>query len=288
MSSLGPPLFDRDHGTWGMNGLFSSMSISRTVPSTRTARLNSGPAALPRQRILYDRPVAAQYRARHPRAPLATIAPATDNIAKPEDNTPSIPLPPIDPPNVPVWVSTVQAATSAAHLSSQLARRQKRLEQDAYRTAKWGAAILYRRELLEREHRSPSATRVRRPGTRRADGYRELRAQLVTAEDLYYTAHLPPAESTERAHQKCGICLQVKSHPVSYNCGHGHCYVCIRLWLRNSWECPTCRTTMLQPPHRNYDNEAAIALDFPNRADLSIVDYSFKGLYFPKRRPAAA
>ncbi|KAJ7629538.1 hypothetical protein DFH06DRAFT_1338424 [Mycena polygramma] len=212
MSSLGSPLFGPDHGTRGMNGLFSSMSISRTVPSTRTARLNSGPV-VPRQRILYDRPSPPQYRERRPRPPLATIAPPpaenitdTDDIADAAPTTPRVPLPAVSLPALPAWASQAQALTSAVDLAAQLARRQKRLEQDAYRTAKWGAAMLYRRELLERQSQSTpsSRTRVRRPGTRRADGYREPRAQLVTAADLYYTTHLPPAESTDRCEAGVG------------------------------------------------------------------------------------
>ncbi|KAJ7656233.1 hypothetical protein DFH06DRAFT_1328536 [Mycena polygramma] len=141
MSSLRSPLFGPDQGTRGMNGLFSSMSISRTVPSTRTARLNSGPV-VPRQRILYDRPAPPQYRGR-PRAPLATIAPPPkDNIAADTDDivdagptSPRVPLPPVSLPHVPVWVSAAQTITSAVDLAAQLARRQKCLEQDAYRTA---------------------------------------------------------------------------------------------------------------------------------------------------------
>ncbi|KAJ7618266.1 hypothetical protein DFH06DRAFT_1144835 [Mycena polygramma] len=178
MSSLASPLFGRDHGTRGMNGLFSSMSISRTVPSTHTARLNSGPV-VPRQRILYDRPAPPQYRAPRPRAPLATIAPPpAENIPDTDDTDavltePRIPLPPVSLPAIPAWASQAQTLTLAVDLAAQLARRQKRLEQDAYRTAKWGAAMLYRRELLERQAESTpsSRTRVRRPGTRRAEGY---------------------------------------------------------------------------------------------------------------------
>ncbi|KAJ7678293.1 hypothetical protein DFH06DRAFT_1121783 [Mycena polygramma] len=145
MSSLGSPLFGPDHGTRGMNGLFSSMSISRTVPSTRTARLNSGmfptgvpirsltsPAhklgpVVPRQRILTANAAHAP--------PLATIAPPpaenitdTDDIADAAPTTPRVPLPAVSLPALPAWASQAQALTSAVDLAAQLARRQKRLE----------------------------------------------------------------------------------------------------------------------------------------------------------------
>ncbi|KAJ7797609.1 hypothetical protein B0H14DRAFT_2618833, partial [Mycena olivaceomarginata] len=81
-------------------------------------------------------------------------------------------------------------------------------------------------------------------------GWRSDRITPLMHEDLWQGGHGPPVQFPARAHHKCSICQHVKSHPVSYLCGHSHCYVCIRLWLERSWSCPECITTMFQPPFR--------------------------------------
>ncbi|KAJ7506692.1 hypothetical protein B0H11DRAFT_2219375 [Mycena galericulata] len=115
-------------------------------------------------------------------------------------------------------------------------------------------------------------------------GWREPRDEELTRTDLLVNGVAPTPRETNRSHQRCGICLHVKSHPVSYTCGHSHCYVCIRLWLEQRWVCPTCVTVMNIPPHRNYEEEAGIALDFPDWVDESVVEYSWEGLRFPRRQ----
>ncbi|KAK6984016.1 hypothetical protein R3P38DRAFT_3375541, partial [Favolaschia claudopus] len=47
---------------------------------------------------------------------------------------------------------------------------------------------------------------------------------------------------------KCPICLHLKTHPVLALCGHMFCALCIRSCLRNSFECPMCKTVMLTAP----------------------------------------
>ncbi|KAJ7603093.1 hypothetical protein DFH06DRAFT_1350565 [Mycena polygramma] len=89
--------------------------------------------------------------------------------------------------------------------------------------------------------------------------------------------------TTERPHYECGICLHIKSHPVSYRCGHSHCMVCIRKWLELSWICPVCRKTMYEKPMPNDDIQRGIAFDHPEFVDTSRVDLSFTGLTFPTK-----
>ncbi|KAJ7764956.1 hypothetical protein DFH07DRAFT_955782 [Mycena maculata] len=100
--------------------------------------------------------------------------------------------------------------------------------------------------------------------------------------DLWADGSGPSEQHATEAHHKCGICLEVKSHPVSYACGHSHCYTCIRLWLERSWNCPECSTQMTRPPFRHYGEEAWIASEYPEWQDESQVDYSWTGLTFPK------
>ncbi|KAJ7823462.1 hypothetical protein B0H13DRAFT_2376037 [Mycena leptocephala] len=90
-------------------------------------------------------------------------------------------------------------------------------------------------------------------------------------------------QAPAREHHKCGICHAVKSHPVSYECGHGHCYVCIRMWLERSWKCPECLAVMYRAPFRVFAEEAWIADAYPNWHDTSKVNYNWDGLVFPKK-----
>lgn len=77
----------------------------------------------------------------------------------------------------------------------------------------------------------------------------------------------------------------VAKHPYRYICGHGHCYVCIRLWLEHDWGCPECRTTMTVPPFRVFAEDKIIAR-MHGAWDLSTVDYSWEGLEFPYMLPS--
>ncbi|KAJ7017502.1 hypothetical protein C8F04DRAFT_1279282 [Mycena alexandri] len=115
-------------------------------------------------------------------------------------------------------------------------------------------------------------------------GSRDVRDIPLTEDTLYMGPERPAPLQTDRAHQTCSLCLQVKSHPVSYLCGHSHCYVCIRLHLETEWRCPIrdCRTLMRRAPYRHHPEEEGIALDFPDRDDRSTVTYNWDGLTFPR------
>ncbi|KAK6991950.1 hypothetical protein R3P38DRAFT_3213594 [Favolaschia claudopus] len=113
-------------------------------------------------------------------------------------------------------------------------------------------------------------------------GWRKTRTQPLIHEDLWKNGKGPTEQTAKLDHHKCGICHQAKSHPVSYLCGHSHCYVCIRLWLERRWTCPQCVKPMYRAPFRQYAEEAALACDYPEWKDDSVVEYSWSGLVFPK------
>ncbi|KAJ7511250.1 hypothetical protein B0H11DRAFT_2215089 [Mycena galericulata] len=113
------------------------------------------------------------------------------------------------------------------------------------------------------------------------DGYRVPREVPLMDAHIYLDAVRPPLQRTNRPHYECGICLNIKSHPVNYPCGHGHCYVCARKWLETSFDCPICRARITHAPTRNLDTEAAIAYDHPEWVDRSLINYSWGGLIFP-------
>ncbi|KAJ7834680.1 hypothetical protein B0H13DRAFT_2369767 [Mycena leptocephala] len=118
------------------------------------------------------------------------------------------------------------------------------------------------------------------PRIRRRPGFRTPRETPLTDNDLYMTETRPPVASSPNPQHECSLCHHIKSHPVS--CGHEHCYVCIRKWLKGSWECPTCSVTIMSEPEENPDRELSIALDHPEWVNTSIVNYSWDGLRFPK------
>ncbi|KAJ7679526.1 hypothetical protein DFH06DRAFT_1316425 [Mycena polygramma] len=114
--------------------------------------------------------------------------------------------------------------------------------------------------LIENRPRSSAATTVRRP-----DRWR-----------LRRPTPLLPGE------HECSLCEQVRSHPVKYKCGHGHCYVCIRIHLETSWKCPTCDVLMTRAPKPDPDAELLIQLHHTRWIDESFVTGSWDGLHFPK------
>ncbi|KAJ7036056.1 hypothetical protein C8F04DRAFT_1258431 [Mycena alexandri] len=124
---------------------------------------------------------------------------------------------------------------------------------------------------------------------RRRRGSRGIRDVPLQRDDLYVGSERPPPLTSDRAHQTCSLCLQVKSHPVAYMCGHSHCYVCIRLHLETDWLCPIpdCRQVMRRAPHRHLPEEEGLMLDFPERNDRSAVTYDWEGLTFPRRAAPA-
>jgi hypothetical protein len=67
----------------------------------------------------------------------------------------------------------------------------------------------------------------------------------------------------------------------SYACGHSHCYICIRMWLEESWWCPTCMKVIRVEPHPHWRKEKDIAAAYPGWKDKSQVSYCWEGLTFP-------
>ncbi|KAJ7867429.1 hypothetical protein B0H13DRAFT_1897574 [Mycena leptocephala] len=148
-----------------------------------------------------------------------------------------------------------------------------------------------------RLHPSSALTRVRR-----RNGSRVFRAFPLRAADLYENDARPPTRSTTKSHQRCGLCGNVKSHPVSYGfslpiflfmltslgtryeCGHSHCYVCIRLHLEFDWACPHCSKIITRAPYCHHGEEDGITCDFPDWHDTSRVAYSWDGLTWPRPR----
>ncbi|KAK7045181.1 hypothetical protein R3P38DRAFT_3177411 [Favolaschia claudopus] len=113
-------------------------------------------------------------------------------------------------------------------------------------------------------------------------GWRETRSLPLVHADLWVDGKGPSEQIAKYDHHKCGICHQVKSHPVSYLCGHSHCYVCIRLWLERRWTCPNCVKPMFRAPFRHFGEEAGLACDYPDWKDESVVTYDWSGLIFPE------
>ncbi|KAF8145910.1 hypothetical protein K438DRAFT_1991379 [Mycena galopus ATCC 62051] len=111
--------------------------------------------------------------------------------------------------------------------------------------------------------------------------FRDLRAAPLTRVALYVNGRLPLPLAAAHDFQRCSLCENVKAHPVSYLCGHSHCYACIRLWLENEWFCPICEQIMDRAPQRHFAEEAALLANFPAWAHSTSVVYSWAGLTFP-------
>ncbi|KAJ7324003.1 hypothetical protein DFH08DRAFT_969008 [Mycena albidolilacea] len=105
----------------------------------------------------------------------------------------------------------------------------------------------------------------------------------INSENLWLTQARPPTRVPIHPHHICGICQEVPTHPVSYACGHTHCYVCIRVSLEKSWRCPDCRATMHEEPFRHWFMEAELAASYPGWGQTTSISYSFRGLMFPAR-----
>lgn len=50
---------------------------------------------------------------------------------------------------------------------------------------------------------------------------------------------------------ECAICLDVMHVPFVCSCGHSFCFGCLRSWLKNKLNCPTCRSDLKDPPVLN-------------------------------------
>ncbi|KAJ7840360.1 hypothetical protein B0H13DRAFT_2366296 [Mycena leptocephala] len=133
---------------------------------------------------------------------------------------------------------------------------------------------------------SRAATRVKpRDPLRRGMGGQAFRVHRVPAlndNDLYLTQMRPPPRAA-LFRTINAILPRYEIAPCIVSLRPWHCFVCIRRWLESSWECPTCRAVMTEPPMPNYDYEASIAHDHPEWRDTSTVNYSWKGLWFPAK-----
>ncbi|KAF7344273.1 RING-type domain-containing protein [Mycena venus] len=141
-----------------------------------------------------------------------------------------------------------------------------------------------RATILVTDHPLQSGLNLRpRPGPIGShSGWRRSTARGVAQSQLLLSGPKPPTLTAKEPHHKCSICHCVKTHPVSTQCGHTHCFVCIRVWLQTSWKCPDCNTVMHSAPSRNYDLEEWLRISYPEiAADESRVTYSWSGLVFP-------
>lgn len=131
----------------------------------------------------------------------------------------------------------------------------------------------------------------------RASGRSDAVERPLESNDLYMGPDRPPAVDGVHEEHLCNICLCLKSHPVTYAsicyklfcthhqtrrymCGHGHCYVCVRLWLERDWRCPECRSAITSPPFRVISEEKSIER-IHGDWDNSVVLYDWSGLRFP-------
>ncbi|KAJ7196918.1 hypothetical protein B0H12DRAFT_1245172 [Mycena haematopus] len=109
------------------------------------------------------------------------------------------------------------------------------------------------------------------------------RSGPLTADMLWVTDDRPPPQAAHNPDHECGICKDVKSHPVSFSCRHSFCYVCIRLHLEHRFRCPTCKRKVYSPPFRNLEEDRTLAAEYPDRDDRSAVIYCWEDLVFPQR-----
>ncbi|KAJ7127924.1 hypothetical protein C8R44DRAFT_873698 [Mycena epipterygia] len=133
----------------------------------------------------------------------------------------------------------------------------------------------------QRPTTSSARTRIRRARVP-VVSERPKRDRPLTEEDLWIDGGRPSPLADVKPHHECIICKLVKSHRVSYKCGHSDCYVCIRLWLEKQWWCPHCMQEMNGAPFRHYAEEASIRYDYPDWVDHSKVSYDWEGMVFPE------
>ncbi|KAJ7858140.1 hypothetical protein B0H14DRAFT_3447440 [Mycena olivaceomarginata] len=127
-----------------------------------------------------------------------------------------------------------------------------------------------------RPRRVPSLRLVNRRGQRTP------REVTLVEDDLYLDEARPPFVTfLPRLHFICNLCHNIKSHPCRVSKSlRDNCYVCIRISLETTWECPTCEERISARPVPNDDEQRAIERDYPNW-DQSRVNYAWDGLVFP-------
>ncbi|KAJ7049500.1 hypothetical protein C8F01DRAFT_1265411 [Mycena amicta] len=103
-----------------------------------------------------------------------------------------------------------------------------------------------------------------------------------------YTLYIDPFEEPPKlanvypAH-KCGLCGSLASRPVLLWCNHLFCFVCIRLHLNKSWDCPdgSCRAQQRRPPWHRGELEKEIGEVYTGFADFTQVHYGWGDVRFP-------
>ncbi|KAJ7154946.1 hypothetical protein C8R43DRAFT_1126330 [Mycena crocata] len=130
---------------------------------------------------------------------------------------------------------------------------------------------------------SAGATRVVRRGGFLSAGKRDNRDAPLLIDDLYLTDARPPILRGIKPDHQCSQCFNMKFYPVSLECGHSDCYVCVRLWLEKEWKCPQCPVVVCQPPLMDTDEAERITERYPKWRDDSKVVMTWDGLTWPVR-----
>ncbi|KAJ7920509.1 hypothetical protein B0H13DRAFT_1867581 [Mycena leptocephala] len=154
---------------------------------------------------------------------------------------------------------------------------------DAHQRAKARVEEASRRRRTRIDARLPPADDLLRRGIHihPTKGLRQLRSTPLAEDDLYLDTAHPTLLGEVRLEHTCTLCLNAKSHPVSYKCKHSHCYVCICISLETSWSCPQCQEEITARPVQDNDGAAEIEGDHPGW-DQSRVAYSLYLLQFEK------
>ncbi|KAJ7902930.1 hypothetical protein B0H13DRAFT_2335451 [Mycena leptocephala] len=160
----------------------------------------------------------------------------------------------------------------------QDAAQELKVEQDRRRREAIDRRAALEQEVLGRVTLAPRPLGIRVIPMK---GRRPAQRNPLTEDDLYLDDARPTWINRPSIDQTCNLCHNLKSHPVLYACRHSNCYVCIRVALEKDWGCPSCRQDITGRPVPHDDEEATIAVDYPDW-DLSAVDYSWDGLTFPR------
>ncbi|KAF8127736.1 hypothetical protein K438DRAFT_2000645 [Mycena galopus ATCC 62051] len=172
-------------------------------------------------------------------------------------------------------IAIVEDVTPAGQLHQQ--RRRMDVESLARRARKDAKNLAEHKEWLTRHPLPPPPQKIRLINTR---GARAPRAEPLTEEELYLDPARPDLIRRPDMAHVCRLCLNAKSHPVKFLCGHTACYVCVRVLLETSWACPQCSHKITRKPKPHAEEAAAIEQEHPGW-DKSKVSYSWVGLTFP-------